>query len=50
MFTIYLISKSTGEIIDWTFTEDLFDEILKEMEDEYHNYMVNYGWLLLGRS
>ena len=32
MFDIELVSKSTGEIIVWTFTEALFDELLEEME------------------
>ena len=32
MYTIELVSKSTGEIMDWTFDEPRFDKLLKQME------------------
>ena len=37
MYEIELISKSTGEVITWSFTEEYFDKLLDEMEGEaYH--------------
>ena len=35
MYDIELISKSTGEVIIWSFTEEYFDKLLEEMEEEY---------------
>jgi len=35
MYDIELISKSTGEVITWSFTEEYFDKLLDEMEQEY---------------
>lgn len=35
MYDIKLISKSTGEVITWSFTEEYFDKLLDEMEQEY---------------
>jgi len=32
MYDIELVSKSTGEIIIWSFTEEYFDKLLDEME------------------
>lgn len=34
MYDIELISKSTGEIITWGFTEEYFDELITEMEKQ----------------
>lgn len=34
MYDIELISKSTGEIITWSFTEKYFDKFLKELEED----------------
>ena len=34
MYDIELISKSTGEVITWSFTEEYFDKLLDEMEKE----------------
>ena len=34
MYDIELISKSTGEVITWSFTEEYFDKLLNEMEEE----------------
>lgn len=31
-FTLILVSKSTGEILDITLTEELFDKVLIELE------------------
>lgn len=37
MYDIELVSKSTGEVITWSFTEEYFDKLLDEMEREvYH--------------
>ena len=37
MYDIELISKSTGEVITWSFTDEYFDKLLNEMEKEvYH--------------
>ena len=35
MYDIELVSKSTGEVITWSFTEEYFDKLLDEMEQEY---------------
>ena len=32
MYDIELVSKSTGEVITWSFTEEYFDKLLNEME------------------
>ena len=34
MYDIELISKSTGEVITWSFTEEYFDKILDELEED----------------
>ena len=34
MYDIELVSKSTGEIITWSFTEEYFDKFLKELEED----------------
>lgn len=34
MYDIELISKSTGEVITWSFTEEYFDKLLAQMEEE----------------
>jgi DNA (cytosine-5)-methyltransferase 1 len=34
MYDIELISKSTGEVITWSFTEEYFDKFLDELEEE----------------
>ena len=33
MYDIELISKSTGEVIIWSFTEEYFDKLLDELEE-----------------
>lgn len=33
MYDIELISKSTGEVITWSFTEEYFDKFLDELEE-----------------
>ena len=35
MYDIELVSKSTGEVITWSFTEEYFDKLLDKMEQEY---------------
>lgn len=34
MYDIELISKSTGEVITWSFTEEYFDKFLDELEED----------------
>lgn len=34
MYDIELISKSTGEVITWSFTEEYFDKFLDELEKD----------------
>lgn len=34
MYDIELISKSTGEVITWNFTEEYFDKFLDELEED----------------
>lgn len=34
MYDIELISKSTGEVITWSFTEEYFDKFLEELEED----------------
>jgi len=34
MYEIELISKSTGEVITWSFTEEYFDKFLNELEED----------------
>ena len=34
MYDIELISKSTGEVITWSFTEEYFDKFIKELEED----------------
>ena len=34
MYDIELISKSTGEVITWSFTEEYFDKFLDELEQD----------------
>lgn len=34
MYDIELISKSTGEVITWSFTEEYFDKFLNKIEEE----------------
>ena len=38
MYDIELISKSTGEVITWDFTEEYFDKFLEELEEDT-NYL-----------
>ena len=38
MYDIELISKSTGEVITWSFTEEYFDRFLDELEEDT-NYL-----------
>lgn len=34
MYDIELISKSTGEVITWSFTEEYFNKFLDELEED----------------
>ena len=34
MYEVELISKSTGEVITWSFTEEYFDKFLNELEED----------------
>ena len=34
MYDIELVSKSTGEVITWSFTEEYFDKFLNELEED----------------
>ena len=34
MYDIELISKSTGEVITWSFTEEYFNKFLNELEED----------------
>ena len=45
MYDIELISKSTGEIIIWSFTEEYFDKLLNEMEEEYNGLKAHYEYI-----
>ena len=45
MYDIELISKSTGEVITWDFTEEYFDKLLNEMEQEYNGLKAHYEYI-----
>lgn len=45
MYDIELVSKSTGEIITWSFTEEYFDKLLDEMEQEYNGLKAHYEYI-----
>lgn len=45
MYDIELISKSTGEVITWSFTEEYFDKLLDEMEEEYNGLKAHYEYI-----
>ena len=45
MYDIELISKSTGEVITWSFTEEYFDKLLDEMEQEYNGLKAHYEYI-----
>ena len=45
MYDIELISKSTGEVITWSFTEKYFDKLLNEMEEEYNGLKAHYEYI-----
>ena len=45
MYDIELISKSTGEVITWLFTEEYFDKLLDEMEQEYNSLKAHYEYI-----
>lgn len=34
MYDIELVSKSTGEVITWSFTEEYFDKFIEELEED----------------
>lgn len=34
MYNIELVSKSTGEVITWSFTEEYFDKFIEELEED----------------
>ena len=34
MYDIELISKSTGEVITWSFTEEYFDKFIHDLEED----------------
>lgn len=42
LYDIELISKSTGEVITWSFTEEYFDKLLIEMEQDYKRLYCTY--------
>ena len=44
-YDVLLVSKSTGEVITLTFNEQLFDELLKEMEKEYNGLKAHYEYI-----
>ena len=50
MYDIELISKSTGEIITWSFTEEYFDKFLKELEEENLRLLHQLRWFWRNRS
>jgi hypothetical protein len=53
MYNIELVSKSTGEVITWSFTEEYFDKLLDEMEQEYNGLKAHYeyiSWVVKRRS
>jgi hypothetical protein len=45
LYDIELISKSTGEVITWSFTEEYFDKMLDEMEQEYNGLKAHYEYI-----
>ena len=45
MYEVELISKSTGEVITWSFTEEYFDKLLNEMEEEYNGLKAHYEYI-----
>ena len=45
MYDIELVSKSTGEVITWSFTEEYFDKLLDEMEQEYNDLKAHYEYI-----
>jgi hypothetical protein len=45
MYDIELISKSTGEVITWSFTEEYFDKLLDEMAEEYNGLKAHYEYI-----
>ena len=45
MYDIELISKSTGEVITWSFTEEYFDKLLDETEQEYNGLKAHYEYI-----
>ena len=45
MYDIELISKSTGEVITLSFTEEYFDKLLDEMEQEYKGLKAHYEYI-----
>jgi hypothetical protein len=45
MYDVELISKSTGEVITWSFTEEYFDKLLNEMEEEYNGLKAHYEYI-----
>lgn len=53
MYDIELISKSTGEVITWSFTEKYFDKFLDELEEDTKDleeslyYTKNKMWWFL---
>ena len=50
MYDIELISKSTGEIITWSFTEEYFDKFLKELEEENLRLGHQLRWFWRNRN
>jgi hypothetical protein len=45
MYDIELISKSTGEVITWSLTEEYFDKLLDEMKQEYNGLKAHYEYI-----
>lgn len=50
MYDMELISKSTGEVITWSFAEEFFDEWLDEMEKECIGLKAHYDYISWARK
>ena len=48
LYDIELISKSTGEVIIWSFTEEYFDKFIKEIEID--NMLLQSACISLSRE
>lgn len=45
MYDIELISKSTGEVITWSFTEEYFDKFLDELKKDTKHLEENLYYI-----